>query len=146
MINKVILVGRISNELELRYTPNGKAICEFNIAVNRIGSEGTDFLTCVVWNKQAENLVNFQNKGSLIAVEGSNRVDKYKNEQGQNRYKNYVLVNNIQFLEAKKQDNTPKAQTTGTVATKEENKFDPYKDFATEIELSSDEASMELPF
>lgn len=104
MINKTFLIGRISSDLTLRYTPNGKAVCEFNLAVNRIGSEGTDFLTCVVWNKFAENLVNYQNKGSLIAVEGSNRVDKYQNEKGENRYKNYILVSNIQFLENKKKE------------------------------------------
>lgn len=101
-MNKAFCIGRISNDLNLRYTPNNNAVCEFNIAINRIGSEGTDFLTCVVWNKQAENLVKYQSKGSLISVEGSNRVDKYQNEQGENRYKHYILVNNIQFLESKK--------------------------------------------
>jgi single-strand DNA-binding protein len=101
-MNKSFLIGRISSDLNLKYTPNGNAVCEFNIAINRIGSEGTDFLNCTVWNKQAENLVKYQSKGSLISVEGSNRVDKYQNEQGENRYKHYILVNNIQFLESKK--------------------------------------------
>ena len=102
-MNKIILIGRISSELNLRYTPKGKAVCEFNLAVNRIGSEGTDFFTCVVWNKQAENLVNFNDKGSMIALEGTSRVDKYKNDKDENRYKNYVLVNTIQFLDKKKE-------------------------------------------
>jgi single-strand DNA-binding protein len=101
-MNKSFLIGRISSDLNLKYTSNGNAVCEFNIAINRIGSEGTDFLNCTVWNKQAENLVKYQSKGSLISVEGSNRVDKYQNEQGENRYKHYILVNNIQFLESKK--------------------------------------------
>ena len=66
-MNKVICIGRISSDLGLRYTPNNNPVCEFNIAVNRIGTEGTDFLTCVVWNKQAENLVKYQNAYTLAS-------------------------------------------------------------------------------
>ena len=116
-MNKFIGIGRIASDLNLKYTNNNNSVCEFSLAINRIGSEGTDFLNCTVWNKQAENLVKYQSKGSLISVEGSNRVDKYQNEQGENRYKHYILVNNIQFLESKKEE----------VATKEE--ADPFQNF-----------------
>ena len=121
-MNKSFLIGRISSDLNLKYTPSNNAVCEFNIAINRIGSEGTDFLTCVVWNKQAENLVKYQNKGSLISVEGSNRVDKYLNDKGENRYKHYILVNNIQFLESKKEEVTTR-QAEVTVKQEETDPF-----------------------
>ena len=105
-MNKVFLIGRLSRDPELRHTTSGTAVCQINVAISRPVSQGsepqTDFINVVVWNKQAENLVKYQSKGSLISVEGSNRVDKYQNEQGENRYKHYILVNNIQFLESKK--------------------------------------------
>lgn len=131
-MNKTIIIGRISSDLGLRYTPNNNPVCEFNVAVNRIGTEGTDFLTCVVWNKQAENLVKYQNKGSLIAIEGSNRVDRYQNSEGENRYKHYILVNNIQFLESKKESiDEPKEEM---IPQEEEN--DPFADFGEKIEIT----------
>ena len=114
MINKTVFVGRITSELNLRYTPNGNSVCEFNIAVNRPikkdKEKETDFINCVVWGKQAENLVNYQQKGNLIAVEGRYQIDKYKNEQGENRYKHYILVNTIQFLESKKDESTTRPE------------------------------------
>lgn len=110
IINNVVLVGRITRDLELRTTTNQKSVCEFTIAVNRVGSEAADFITCVVWEKQAENLVKYQKKGSLIAVSGSIRVDNYKTEQGETRYKTYVLANNIAYLSTKSSEETSKEE------------------------------------
>lgn len=133
-MNKTIIIGRLSRTPELRYTSNNNPVCEFDVAVNRIGVEGTDFLTCVVWNKQAENLVKYQSKGSLIAVEGSNRVDKYQNSEGENRYKHYILVNNIQFLESKKESiDEPKEEM---IPQEEEN--DPFSDFGNQMTITED--------
>lgn len=126
-MNKVILTGRVANDLELRATPSGSFVCDFNLAtnrpVNREGERVTDFINCRVWNKQAENFANYQGKGSLIAVFGEIRVDAWKNEQGEKRYKTYVLVNNIEFLESKK-----------TAVDKEEpvEENNPYEEFGTE--------------
>lgn len=106
-MNKAIIIGRIANDLQLVNTANDNKKCEFNIAVDRIGTDKTDFIPVVVWNKQAENLVKYQKKGSLIAVDGSNRVDKYINENGENRYKHYILANNIQFLGTKTDSQSP---------------------------------------
>ena len=100
-MNNICLVGRLTRDPELRTTGSGKNVSEFSLAVNRIGSETADFITCRVWEKQAENLCKYQGKGNQIAVTGSLRVDKYKNEQGENRQKIYVLANNIKFLESK---------------------------------------------
>lgn len=99
-MNKVILTGRITKDLELRKTKSDKSVCEFTLATNRVGSEDADFISCMVWNQQAENLCKFQGKGSLIAVFGELRTDSYEIE-GQKRYKTYVLVSNVEFLSKK---------------------------------------------
>lgn len=103
-MNKVILTGRITKDLELRKTKSDKSVCEFTLATNRVGSEDADFISCMVWNQQAQNLCKFQGKGSLIAVFGELRTDSYEIE-GQKRYKTYVLVSNVEFL-SKKTENT----------------------------------------
>ena len=100
-MNKTILIGNICNELELRKTNNNKEICKFSIAINQ--QERTDFITCVVFGKQAINLCNYQKKGNKVAVEGSLRVDTYKDNEGKTRYNNYVLVNNIEYLSSKQE-------------------------------------------
>lgn len=101
-MNQINLIGRITKELELRYTQNNKAVCDFSIAVNRnytneAGEREADFINIQVWGKQAENLKKYQGKGSLICVNGSLRVDNYEVE-GQRKYKTYVLSNQIEFL------------------------------------------------
>lgn len=126
-MNKVILIGRITKDLEIRYTSNEKAVCEFSLAINR-DKENTDFINCIVWNKPAENLVKYQSKGSLISVIGELRTDTYEKD-GEKRYKTYVLVNNIEYLSSIKKDEV-----------KEES--DPFKEFGETIEVSQEE----LPF
>lgn len=105
-MNKCILTGRITKDPVLEHTKNGTPICQFNIATNRPvirdGKREVDFITCIIWNKSAENLVKYQRKGNLIAVLGELRVDTYKDKNGENKYKSYVLVNEVEYLEAKK--------------------------------------------
>ena len=140
-MNKVILTGRITKELELRATQNGKYVCEFSLATNRPvtrdGEKQADFINVVVWNKQAENLSNYQGKGSLIAVEGNIRTEKYQDTEGKNRYKTYVLANNIEYLGNKKTsvDEAP----TEEAPVEESN---PYKEFGEQIQIEDDD----LPF
>lgn len=97
MFNKVTLVGRISTDLELRYTGSNKSYCRFNLAVNRM-NEGTDFIPVTVWGKPAENLVQYQNKGSLILVDGSISMNNYTDKDGNNRTSFEVMTSNVQFL------------------------------------------------
>lgn len=106
MFNRSVLVGRISTDLELRQTNNGKSYCRFNLAVNRI-NEGTDFIPVTVWNKQAENLVQYQNKGSLILVDGSISMKNYTDQNGNNRTSFEVIAQNVHFLGNKKETNSP---------------------------------------
>lgn len=111
-MNTIILSGRLTKKPELKTTNSGKSVCEFNIAVDRgtldaQGNRQADFITCQVWNKSAENLVKYQDKGNKIGLTGVMRVDKYDDKDGNTRYKTYVLVNSIEFLENKKTAETP---------------------------------------
>lgn len=99
------MTGRLIKDPELTKTSKGTPNCQFCIAVNRPvvrdGVKETDFINCIVWNKQAENLVKYQRKGNLIGVQGQFRNDKYE-INGETKYKTYVLVDEVEFMEAKK--------------------------------------------
>lgn len=129
-MNKCILIGNICNDLELRYTNNNKEVCEFTIAINQ--QERTDFVTCVVFGKQASNLCNYQKKGNKIALEGSLKVDKYQDKDGNNRCKTYVLVSNIEYLGTKKEENS---QNNQNIVKNEE---DPFAAFSEQVSLDNE--------
>ena len=108
-MNKVILVGRITKDPELRYTPSQMPVCAFSLAVNReyTGTNGereADFINCVAFQKQAENLSRYMKKGSQILVEGRIQVRKYVDNNNVNRIATDVICDKISFLEAKKQE------------------------------------------
>jgi single-strand DNA-binding protein len=107
-----MLVGRLTKMPELKEVKD-KKVCEFTIATNRINGQDADFINCVVWNNQAENLCKYQVKGNIIGVIGELRIDNYEIE-GNKRYKTYVMVNNIEFLESKK-ENLDKVSSKTTV-------------------------------
>ena len=126
-MNKFYGIGRISTDLEMRQTNSGKSVVKFNLAINRRG-EGTDFIPIEVWGAQAENLVQYQQKGNQLAVDGSVRIDNYIDNEGNNRRYVYILAQNIQFLD--KKSPTTKADETPTVSTS-----DVYEDFGNEISI-----------
>nr|DAW91234.1 MAG TPA: Single strand binding protein [Bacteriophage sp.] len=131
MFNKVTLVGRISTDLELRYTGSNKVYCRFNLAVNKnykneYGEYETDFIPVTVWGKPAENLVQYQNKGSLILVDGSISMNNYTDKDGNNRTSFEVMTSNVQFLNSKR---------TNDETTTESVKSDPDEDFGNQIEI-----------
>lgn len=104
MLNRVVIVGRLTRDPELRYTPNGVAVANFTVAANRPfrnqqGEQEADFINCVTWRKQAENLANFMRKGSLIGVDGRIQTRSYEGQDGRMVYVTEVLAENIQFLE-----------------------------------------------
>ena len=108
MINRVVLVGRLTKDPELRYTPNGIASCHFTVAVNRTfanqnGERDADFISCQAWRKQAENLANYQRKGALIGLEGRIQTHSYEDQSGQRVYVTTVVADSIQFLESRSQ-------------------------------------------
>ena len=126
-MNSINLVGRITKNIELRETSTGKKVCEFSLAVNRIGSDEADFITCQVWNVQAENLAKYQGKGSLIGVIGSLRTDTYEVD-GTKRYKTYVLGNNVEYLGTKRDTQEQQAKET----TKQS---DPFAEFGESVSI-----------
>nr|WP_027725624.1 single-stranded DNA-binding protein [Tuberibacillus calidus] len=106
MINRVILVGRLTRDPELRYTPSGVAVANFTIAVNRPftnqqGEREADFIQIVVWRRQAENVANFVGKGSLVGIDGRLQTRSYDNSEGRRVYVTEVVADNVQFLEPK---------------------------------------------
>lgn len=106
-MNTVQLIGRLTKDVELRFTQSGSAVGSFTLAVNRNftnqqGEREADFINCVIWKKAAENLSNFTRKGSQIGVEGRLQVRTYENQQGQRVYVTEVIVQNFTLLESKK--------------------------------------------
>lgn len=107
MINKVVLVGRLTRDPELRYTPNGVAVTRFTLAVNRRftnqnGEREADFIPIVAWRGLAENVANYCHKGSLVGVQGEIRTGKYETQDGETRYTFDVAADDVRFLEPKK--------------------------------------------
>ena len=115
MINSVTLVGRMAGDAELRYTPNNQAVATFRLAVNRNfksqnGEREADFINCVIWRQQAENLANWAKKGALIGITGRIQTRSYENQQGQRVYVTEVIADSFQLLE--RRDNGAKQQAT----------------------------------
>lgn len=106
MINKVVLIGRLTRDLELRKTPSGASCISFNLAVDKSrksdGQPDADFIGCVAWNKTADIMNQYLHKGSLIAIEGRIQTRSYDNQQGQRVYVTEVVTESVQFLEHKK--------------------------------------------
>jgi single-strand DNA-binding protein len=104
MMNRVVLVGRLTKDPDLRYTPNGVAVASFTLAVNRTftnqqGEREADFINCVIWRKAAENVANFLKKGSLAGVDGRIQTRSFDGQDGKRVYVTEVLAESVQFLE-----------------------------------------------
>lgn len=111
MINNVVLVGRLTRDPELKYTSSNVPVVTFTLAVNRsfkneAGETEADFIQCVAWRNQAENLQKFMSKGSQIGVEGRVATRSYETQDG-TRYVTEIVANQITFLESKKQEEAP---------------------------------------
>lgn len=106
MINNVTITGRLTKDVELRYTQSGTAVASFTLAVNRQfkkeGHPDVDFINCVIWAKSAETLASRTSKGSLIGVIGRLQVRNYDNKEGVKVYVTEVVADNFVFLESKK--------------------------------------------
>lgn len=105
MLNRVILIGRLTKDPELRYTPAGVAVTQFTLAVdrpfsNQQGDREADFLNIVTWRKLAETCANFLSKGRLTAVEGRIQTRNYDNNEGKRVYVTEIIADNVRFLES----------------------------------------------
>lgn len=109
MLNKVILMGRLTKDPELRTTNNGKNVTTFTIAVDTGYGEDkkTDFINCVAWNKTAEFINKYFSKGQMIIVLGRISTRNYEDKNGDKKYITEVIANEVQFGESKKADADP---------------------------------------
>lgn len=114
-MNKIFLIGRLTRDPELRYTPGGTAVCEFRLAVdrkfkNQKGEKEADFINIVVWNKVAENCAKYLTKGRQTAVEGRLQIRNYEGDDGIRRQATEVVADNVEFLSGQPQNNQNNAQ------------------------------------
>ena len=143
MINNVTLVGRLTKDVELKYTPANQAVAQFVLAVNRTfknanGERESDFINCVIWRKSAENFVNFVKKGALIGITGRIQTRNYENQQGQRVYITEVVAENFQMLESRNQQ---QGQQQGQATQQQAKQPDPFSG-GTLMDLNDDS----LPF
>ena len=114
-MNVVILIGRLTKDVELRYTQAGKAVATFTLAVdrpftNQAGERETDFIPVVVWGKLAEHCANYLGKGRQTAVEGRMQTRSYEDQNGQRRRVTEVVANSVQFLDRAKESGGAKEE------------------------------------
>ncbi len=129
MINIVILEGRLVKDIEVRYTSNEVAVGNFTIAVNRKfknanGEYDTDFIDCIMFKEQAENVQKHVHKGDLISVQGRLQKRSYEDKEGAKKYITEVVVERVSFLALKNQEET----------VSEKNEENPYKDMSVRVE------------
>lgn len=164
MINRVVLVGRLTKDPDLRYTPSGVAVARFTLAVNRTfsnqqGEREADFINCVVWRKPAENVANFLKKGSLAGVEGRIQTGSFEGQDGKRVYTTDVVADSVQFLEPRgASGDRPQGQSYGAPSQNQYSSYqqnqspnqqnytnvgnDPFANSSGPIEISEDD----LPF
>ncbi|HDG6056138.1 single-stranded DNA-binding protein [Staphylococcus aureus] len=112
MLNRVVLVGRLTKDPEFRTTPNGVSVATFTLAVNRTftnaqGEREADFINCVTFRKQADNVNNYLSKGSLAGVDGRLQSRSYENQEGRRVFVTEVVCDSVQFLEPKNNNQQP---------------------------------------
>lgn len=117
-MNKAILIGRLTAKPELKYTSSNIPVTSFNLAVDRQpkddGTKDTDFIEIRVWRKQAENVCQYLDKGSLVAIEGRIQTEKFTTKDGENRYKTLVIAERVMFLNSKKKEETKEEKQDNT--------------------------------
>ena len=161
-MNKVVLIGRLTRDPELRYTGSNIPVATFSLAVNRNfsnqqGEREADFINIVVWRKQAENVKNYLTQGSQVAVDGRLQTRSYDDQNGNKRYITEVVADNVEFLGSKNSSNNTNNTNSSAKNNAEPTPYDfgpvpepkgtdvdsnPFADFGASIEISDDE----LPF
>lgn len=165
MLNRVILIGRLTKDPELRYTPSGVAVSQFTLAVDRAFSGNkeereADFIPIVTWRQLAETCANYLRKGRLAAVEGRIQVRNYENNEGRRVYVTEVIADNVRFLESANRDSGGHGRDEGlggssnaggsgygsgsrsSGSSNSANNSDPFADDGRPIDISDDD----LPF
>lgn len=144
-MNRVELVGRLTAKPELRYTSSNLPYARFSVAVNRTfnnaqGERETDFINIVVWRKQAENVCNFLDKGSLVSIEGRLQTNNFTDKDGNKRYSMEVVADSVQFLESKGQRQASSSSNEPSPYDYQDNsnvsvENDPFADFGDSVSI-----------
>ncbi|GAA0437110.1 single-stranded DNA-binding protein [Lentibacillus halophilus] len=158
MLNRVVLVGRLTKDPDLRYTASGVAVANFTVAVNRPfsnqqGSRDADFINCVVWRRAAENLANYMKKGSMVGIDGRIQTRTFEGQDGKTVFMTEVVADSVQFLESKASSQNKGQQSSGYQPNQNHNQNqnqpdqqpasdNPFKDNGQPIDISDDD----LPF
>lgn len=154
MMNSVNIVGRLTKDIDLRFTPSGVAVGNGTLAINRpfknqAGENEADFINIVIWRKAAENTANYTNKGSQIGVTGRLQSRRYDDKDGKTVFVTEVVAETVQFLETKKDNqntnnntNNQSKQQQPNQNTQKEESNDPFKSDGEPIDISDDD----LPF
>ena len=134
-MNKVLLIGRLTANSELKYTTSNNAVTTFSIAVDRNfknedGNKEADFINIVAWNKKAELIHQYLKKGDRVGISGRLQVRKYQNERGENRYVTEVVADEVEFLNSKKSEEKPVEVQNNQTLEEKVNSNKPYEDFA----------------
>ncbi|PTI22624.1 single-stranded DNA-binding protein [Staphylococcus warneri] len=138
MINRVVLVGRLTKDPEFRTAQNGVSVATFTLAVNRNfknknGEQQADFINVVVFRQQAENVNNYLTKGNLAGVDGRIQSRSYENKEGQRVYVTEVLADSVQFLEPKNNQSNNQSQQQSGQAQSGNNPFDNGTDISSDL-------------
>lgn len=143
MLNRVILIGRLTRDPELKYTPAGVAVTTFTIASDRPfktdGKQEADFLPIVTWRQLAETCANYLRKGRLTAVEGRIQTRHYDNNEGKRVYITEIIADNVRFLESQNRDQQGASGGNGGSGR---GNGDPFQDDGRPIDISDDD----MPF
>lgn len=161
MLNRTILIGRLTKDPELRYTPAGVAVAQFTLAVdrpfsNQSGEREADFIPVVTWRQLAETCANYLRKGRLAAVEGRIQVRNYDNNEGRRVYVTEVVADNVRFLESPNRDRDDGGgmretnagggfqgrSRSGGEKRSNNGSYDPFHDDGKPVDISDDD----LPF
>lgn len=156
MMNRVVLVGRLANDPDLKYTPSGVAVATFRLAVNRTftnqdGEREADFINCVVWRKPAENVANYLKKGSLAGVDGRVQTRNYEGQDGKRVYVTEIVAESVQLLEPRNSSQGASNQNEGNYSNQTRNEpqranssqnNDPFVNDGKPIDIDPDD----LPF
>lgn len=139
-MNKVTLIGRLTRDPELKYTPSGVAVCRFTLAVDRPftnanGEREADFISIVTWRQLAETCANYLRQGRLTAVSGRIQTGSYENQEGKRVYTTDVFADEIKFLDKAGEDSSGERRQTGSGR-------DPFQDDGRPVDISDDN----LPF
>jgi len=136
MLNRVILIGRLTRDPELRYTPNGISVATFTVAVdrnytNQEGQRETDFIPIVAWRGLADTCGKYLTKGRLVAVSGRLQVRSYEGQDGQRRYVTEVVADEVQFLE--RAGSSPDKVNDAAYSPDDDMRFKPIEDDDDEL-------------